>query len=64
MSGDKRLAQEELVSILGNPDYKFTNVPQNIMKYAEFMLRSGSIKKKPASWKELFFPNAHDTPGS
>ncbi|TMG97880.1 MAG: ABC transporter substrate-binding protein [Betaproteobacteria bacterium] len=64
MSGDKRLAQEELVSILGNPDYKFTNVPQNIMKYAEFMLRSGSMKKKPASWKDLFFPNVHDTPGS
>jgi len=63
MSADKRLTQEDLVSILGNPDYKFTNVPQNIMKYAEFMLRSGSIKKKPASWKELFFPNAHGTPG-
>jgi len=28
------------------------------------MLRSGSMKKKPASWKDLFFPNVHDTPGS
>jgi NitT/TauT family transport system substrate-binding protein len=64
MSGDKRLTQEELMSILRNPDYRFTNVPQNIMRYAEFMLRSGSIKKKPPSWKDLFFPNAHDTPGS
>lgn len=64
MSADKRLSQEFLVSILNNPDYKFTNVPQNVMKYADFMLSTGSMKTRPASWKELFFPNVHGTPGS
>ena len=64
MSADKRLTQEVLVSLLANPDYKYTIVPQNVLKYAEFMFRTGAIKTRPASWKELFFPNVHDTPGS
>jgi NitT/TauT family transport system substrate-binding protein len=28
------------------------------------MNRIGSIKAKPASWKDLFFPNVHTLPGS
>jgi NitT/TauT family transport system substrate-binding protein len=34
------------------------------MKYAEFMARVGSIKAKPASWKDLFFPPLHAAAGS
>jgi NitT/TauT family transport system substrate-binding protein len=34
------------------------------MKYADFMFSTGSMKTKPASWKDLFFPNVHGTPGS
>jgi NitT/TauT family transport system substrate-binding protein len=64
MSADKRLTQDVLVSLLANPDYKYTNVPQNVMKYAEFMFRTGAMKTKPGSWKDLFFPNVHSTPGS
>jgi NitT/TauT family transport system substrate-binding protein len=30
----------------------------------DFMHSSGVIKVKPASWKELFFPNMHNVPGS
>ena len=64
MSADKRLTQEMLVSLLANPDYKYTNVPQNVMKYVQFMFRTGALKTKPASWKDLFFPNVHSAPGS
>ena len=64
MSADKRLTQDALLAMLKNPDYKYTHVPQNVMKYAEFMIRTGSMKTRPASWKELFFPNVHDAPGS
>jgi NitT/TauT family transport system substrate-binding protein len=28
------------------------------------MNKTGAIKVKPASWKDLFFPNAHALPGS
>jgi NitT/TauT family transport system substrate-binding protein len=34
------------------------------MKYAEFMSRVGTIKAKPADWKELFFPPIHGAAGS
>jgi NitT/TauT family transport system substrate-binding protein len=39
-------------------------VPESTMKYAEFMHAVGSIKIKPASWKDLFFPEVHGLPGS
>jgi len=32
--------------------------------YAEFMYRTGTIKRLPASWTELFFSEAADPNGS
>ncbi|MCC7484249.1 MAG: ABC transporter substrate-binding protein, partial [Burkholderiales bacterium] len=46
-----------------NPDH-FTIVPQNVMKFTEFLHRVGVVKRKPASWKEMFFPEVADLPGS
>jgi NitT/TauT family transport system substrate-binding protein len=34
------------------------------MKFVEFMNLAGTVKKKPASWKDLFFPTAHGLPGN
>jgi NitT/TauT family transport system substrate-binding protein len=34
------------------------------MKYAEFMQRTGTVKEKPADWKEMFFPGLHGVQGS
>ena len=50
--------------ILANPQVQYTMVPQNTMKYADFMMKVGSTKKKPASWKDLFFPEIHTVSGS
>ena len=30
----------------------------NVMKVVDFMHDAGRIKKKPASWRDLFFPEA------
>jgi NitT/TauT family transport system substrate-binding protein len=30
----------------------------------EFLHAIGSVKNKPASWKDLFFEEAHGLPGS
>ena len=38
-------------------------VPEATMKQAEFMVDVGTIKVKPASWKDYFFPEAHGLPG-
>ena len=64
MSGEKRLTADELTKMLGSPEYRFTMTPENVLKYASFMQSIGAMKTKPASWKDLFFPNVHSLPGS
>jgi len=55
---------EKLTEVLRDPDIKFTTTPQNVQKYAEFMHAIGSIQTRPSSWRDLFFPELHDAPGS
>ncbi len=55
---------EEIERMLSDPQVVFTTTPQNVMKYADFMYRTGAIKVKPDSWKDLFFPNVYALPGS
>lgn len=62
--GEKGFSVDEIVKVLEDPHVKFTTTPENIMKYATFMHDAGSIKNRPASWKELFFPEIHGAPGS
>lgn len=50
--------------MLNDPNIEFTTTPKNSMKYAEFMQRIGMVRAKPASWKDLYFPNVHNLPGS
>lgn len=56
--------EDEIAAVIESPDVVFTTAPQNVMKYATFMNEVGTLKVKPASWKELFFPNAQDQDGS
>ena len=60
----QKSSPDEIVKILNDPNSKFSTVPDGTMKYAEFMARVGTIKAKPASWKELFFPTIHAAAGS
>jgi NitT/TauT family transport system substrate-binding protein len=55
---------EETLKILEDPNSRFTAVPEGTMRYAEFMSRIGTIKAKPATWKDLFFPPIQSSPGS
>ena len=54
----------ETMRILSDPDSRFSAVPDGTMKYAEFMFRVGTIKAKPADWKQLFFPPIQSAAGS
>lgn len=54
----------ELMDVVGDPAVKFTTTPENVMKYAEFMHRIGTLKTLPSSWKDLFFKEIHGAPGS
>jgi NitT/TauT family transport system substrate-binding protein len=55
---------ESILGLLNDPEIVFTTTPQNVMKYVDFMLKTGAIKTKPGSWKDLFFPNIHGVAGS
>lgn len=55
---------DDVLKILNDPNVTYTTTPQNVGKYVDFMQKIGSIKARPASWKELFFPNVHALPGS
>ena len=55
---------EELEKMITDPLGRYTMTPINTMKLVDFMYRTGAIKVKPASWKDLFFPNVHGLPGS
>jgi NitT/TauT family transport system substrate-binding protein len=63
ISRDKDSVQD-IEAMLNDPAIVYTTTPQNVMKYVDFMLKIGAIKSKPESWKDLFFPNAHNLPGS
>ena len=62
--GAKGFSVGEIVEALNDPRVKFTTTPENVMKYAAFMHDVGSIKNRPASWKDLFFPEIQGAPGS
>ncbi|GAC1424312.1 MAG: ABC transporter substrate-binding protein [Burkholderiaceae bacterium] len=55
---------EDVLKMLNDPELKFSVVPERIMNFVEFMNRVGTLKTKPSSWKDLFFPEVHALPGS
>lgn len=63
-AGDKKSTVEEILAMLNDPEIQYTTTPKNMMKYVEFMHRIGSIKQKPDSWKDMFFPEVHNLQGS
>jgi len=62
--GRRGWTAEEIIEVLNDPDNKFTTTPENVMTYANFMADIGTLKVRPASWKDLFFPEIHNKPGS
>jgi NitT/TauT family transport system substrate-binding protein len=63
VSGEKS-SVKEIANFLSDPYIEYTLTPKNVWRYSNFMARIGAIKVRPASWRDLFFPNIHDRPGS
>lgn len=59
-----KLSVEELEKMITDPDVEYTTTPKNVMMFVEFMHKVGRIKKKPSSWKDMFFPEAQAMNGS
>ena len=63
-SDGKGWTEDEIFAALSSPDIHFTTKPQNVMKYANFMADTGTLKVRPASLQELFFPEIHAVGGN
>jgi len=63
-ANDRKSTVDEVYAAISSPDYAFTLMPEKVFKTAEFMAKIGSIKDKPGSWKDMFFPEIHNLPGN
>jgi len=63
LSGDAANAQL-IDKLLNSPEVSFTTTPSGIGQYADFMSRTGMIKVKAQSWKDIFFSNMSGKNGS
>ena len=64
MMNDKKTPVADIVEIMSKPEISFTATPANVFKFAAFLHRTGRLKREAKSWKDLFFPELHDLPGS
>jgi NitT/TauT family transport system substrate-binding protein len=55
---------DEMLAMMNDPDVEFTMQPMATLKIVDFMHKTGAIKVKPESWKDLYFDNVHNQPGS
>lgn len=53
-----------LLKIMDDPQVHYTVAPERIVPLAQFMHKVGIIKHDPKSWKDMFFPDIYDLPGS
>jgi ABC-type nitrate/sulfonate/bicarbonate transport system substrate-binding protein len=59
-----KLPLDMVAKIVAGQQVHWTMVPENTMKFADFMASVGRLKSKPASWKDYFFPDIHELQGS
>ena len=62
--GGGKESVEQILKMMNDPQVEYTLAPQRLLPYAQFMNKVGTLKNTPASWKDLFFPEIHELPGS
>jgi NitT/TauT family transport system substrate-binding protein len=64
MVKDQDIPLEDLTDMIGDPDLAYTASPVGSMRIADFMVKIGRLKRRPAKWQDWFLPEARDLPGS
>jgi NitT/TauT family transport system substrate-binding protein len=60
-----KLPPELLIAALADKtSLRYTLAPEQSMKIAGFLARTGGLKSPPSQWKDLFFPEIHGETGS
>ena len=55
---------DAIEKMLNDPEIRITMTPEQTVPIANFMNKTGTLKNKPASWKDLYFQELHNLPGS
>lgn len=63
MTKEKKLTEDEFLAIISAKGFEYTRSPRKVGAFVAFMHKTGAIKTQPASWKDLFFEEAHGLPG-
>jgi sulfonate transport system substrate-binding protein len=50
--------------MITDPEFSYAPEPENVMKIYRFMHKVGALKIMPATWQDLFFPEAHGLQGN
>jgi len=50
--------------MISDPEFSYAPEPENVMKIYSFMNKVGALKNMPATWQDLFFPEAHGLKGN
>lgn len=58
------MSQAEVQKLIMKPGVVYTMTPAKMTTFTDYMHKVGLIKHKPASWKDLFFPEAYSLKGS
>jgi NitT/TauT family transport system substrate-binding protein len=61
---DSSLRVDAVEAMIKDPENVFTTIPQNVMKFVNFMTETGTVKSPANSWKDLFTSLIADKPGS
>lgn len=63
-TNEKRSSLQEMTEFISDPDNIWTTTPQQTMTFANFMHKVGTMKRQPASWKDLYMPECQELAGS
>jgi len=61
---NSKLAVDFIEKMIADKEFSYAPAPENVMKIYGFMHRVGALKKMPAAWQDLFFPEAGGFGGS
>ena len=63
-SSKTKVSKEDVMTILGDPDTRFTTTPDKVKNFADFMKAVGTIKTGPEKWSDMFIPQLGSRNGS
>ena len=59
-----KVNMSEIMQGLTDPENKISSTPERTTVLAKFLATSGVVKTRMDNWKDFFFPELHDKPGS